>query len=391
MPQLLGVAEGHIEVLAVHQGQLAPIPFQVDEVLPDGRYALSEGPEPLADDSPRILDRDDEVAMMLSDCGDRAGAQQKPPPDALEIEVPDPQGGARRYAYIAAVPSPRLSPVSYVRYDPGEGRIDGASYEMTFRGDFPVGLALKDDNGKPSPSLINGSEVQVTARLLMFFKIKLNGTGLTNRVLAWRAGPIRVIRRVSHSVKLILGIQAPPVVSDEIFYRDYAEDSFAARVLWMPRVFFDDVRLRAWLDFVGVREFTLSWSSMSGPPLHLDEAADAQIAEIERDPPHTRWLAIRGDGKIVIQTFMASPDLAIVSPRVYLCDAKLDPAPAENCTSETLQIGYLMTGWENLSAGEHRLKSLLLVVPDTVNPEKLAAHLATTPVVRVAPARPGTS
>ena len=72
MPQLLGSPESHLEVLALHDGRLAPIPFQVDEVLPDGRYALPDGPEPLADDSPGILDRDDEIAMMLSDLGDRA-------------------------------------------------------------------------------------------------------------------------------------------------------------------------------------------------------------------------------------------------------------------------------------------------------------------------------
>ncbi|MFZ1119482.1 MAG: hypothetical protein WAN81_04545, partial [Candidatus Binataceae bacterium] len=72
MPQLVGNPESHLEMLALHDGRLAPIPFQVDEVLPDGRYALSDGPAPLADDSPGILDRDDEIAMMLSDLGDRA-------------------------------------------------------------------------------------------------------------------------------------------------------------------------------------------------------------------------------------------------------------------------------------------------------------------------------
>src|SRR5258708_35850006 len=65
MPQLVGAPESHLEVLALHDGRLAPIPFQVDEVLPDGRYALPDGPEPLSRDSPGILDRDDEVTMML--------------------------------------------------------------------------------------------------------------------------------------------------------------------------------------------------------------------------------------------------------------------------------------------------------------------------------------
>jgi len=104
---------------------LTPIPFQVDEVLPDGRYALADGPEPLADDSPGILDRDDEIAMMLSDLGDRAPPQAPElPSDALEIETLDSASGARRYAYVAAVASPRLSSVSYVSYDSADSRIE---------------------------------------------------------------------------------------------------------------------------------------------------------------------------------------------------------------------------------------------------------------------------
>ena len=122
----VGGPESHLEVLAQHDGRLAPIPFQVDEVLPDGRYALPDGPEPLSSDSPGILDRDDEIAMMLSDFGDRASSPPRElPPDALEIETVDAASGAHRYAYIAAVPSPRLSPASYVSYDPARSTIEG--------------------------------------------------------------------------------------------------------------------------------------------------------------------------------------------------------------------------------------------------------------------------
>src|SRR5437879_10204043 len=139
MPRLVGGPESHLEVLALHDGRLAPIPFQVDEILLDGRYALPDGPEPLPRDSPGILDRDDEVTMMLSDLGDRASSPPRElPPDALEIETVDPASRAHRYAYIAAVASPRLSPVSYVSYDPAHSSIEGGSYRMTFRGDFPI-------------------------------------------------------------------------------------------------------------------------------------------------------------------------------------------------------------------------------------------------------------
>lgn len=388
MPQLIGADENHLEVLAIHKGRAAPIPFQVDEVLPDGRYALPEGPEPLLDDSPGILDRDDEVAMMLSDLGDRAGKHDTLPVGALAIEALDSLSGARRWAYIAAVPAPRRSPVSYVRYQPAESRIDTASYRMTFRGDFPVALALKDDRGEPAPSLIDASEVRVTARVLMIFKLRLSGRGVTNRVLAWHAGPIRLIRRVSHSVKLVFGIRSPQVVSGESFYRDYAEDSFVARVRWVPRVFFGDARVRTWLNFVGIGGFTLSWPGMEAAPLRIGAGDSATLDAIQRDPPYAQWLALKGGGKIVIQTFMPSPDLDVIRPRLfYHCGGAAAPEASAVCTGPT-QIGYLMTGWENLSAGTHRLKSTLLVVPGSADPHRLARELAAEPVVTVAPATP---
>jgi hypothetical protein len=393
IPQLLGSPESHLEALALRGGHLAPIPFQVDEVLPDGRYALTEGPEPLIDDSPGILDRDDEIAMMLSDLGDRAS----PPPtelptDALEIEARDAATHTLRYAYLAAVPSPHLSPVSYVSYDPAASSVEGGSYRMIFRGDFPVGLALRDDRGNLSPSLIESTQVQVAARVLKLFKLRLNASGVANGVTAWHGGPVRVIRRVSHSMKLLFGIESPHVFSDEIFYRGYAEASFLARVPWLPRLFFDGVQVRTWLDFVGVEDFALGWRTNEWHALAPESKRAALTAELRDDEPEVRWLALRGGGRIIMQTFMPSPDFATLRRRLYYCDGKVAANKSERATSSCagggLQIGYLMTGWENLAAGTHRVDSILMILADRAEPDTVARELTTPPTVTERPARP---
>ena len=248
---------------------------------------------------------------------------------------------------------------------------------MTFRGDFPIGLALRDGRGNLSPSLIEGSQVQVTALVLMLFKLRLSANGVANRVLAWHSGPIRLIRRVSHSVKLVFGIKSPPVLSEEsLLPRVRAEDSFVARVLWVPRLFFSDVRVRTWLDFTGLNGFTLSWSGMERQPFEPGAGSAAATSKIRREPPEVKWLALRGGGKIVMQTFTPSPDLATLRRQLYYCDgtaAGYIPATSDysgsddtgsDCTGGALQIGYSMTGWENLAAGTHRVDSVLMVLPD---------------------------
>jgi hypothetical protein len=393
LPQLLGDSESHLELLALRGGHLVPIPFQVDEVLLDGRYALTDGPEPLADDSPGILDRDDEIAMMLSDMGERASP---PPPElpanALEIETEDAAAHTLRYAYIAAVAAPRLSPVSYVSYDPARSRVDGRSYRMTFRGDFPIGLALRDGRGDFSSSLIEGTQVQVTARVLKLFRLRLDASGVANAVMAWHRGPVRLVRRVGHSVKLLLGIESPRVFSDEIFYRDYAEDSFLARVPWLPRLFFDDVQVRTWLDFAGVENFALGWRAAEWHALAPESQRAALAAELRDDAPEVTWLALGGGGKLVMQTFTPSPDFETLRRRLYYCDGTIEADRSErtasSCARGRLEIGYLMTGWENLAAGTHRVDSVLMVPADGAEPDALARELAAPPVVKVRPAKP---
>ncbi len=380
LPQLVGTSESRLEVMALHDGRLEPIPFQVDPVLPGGSYALSDTAHPAAADATDTLGRNDELAMMLSDLGERASAEDLPS-GALEIEVFDPTPNVRRYAYIAAVPSPRRSTLSHVSYDPLHERIEGETYRLTLSGDFPIALELKAD-GKPSSSIVEGTEVQATAQVLVLFRIHLSAKGIRNRTLGWRGGPVRVIRRVSHSMKRFLGIQPPPVMSDEIFYPESAEDSFSSYVPWIPRLFFSDVRARAWLDFVGMDGFAISWDDAAWLPLHTETQRAALAAAVRDKPPDANWIALKGAGQVVIQTFMPSRDLARLRRRLYL-GRTAPTADSSRPGGGRLEIGYLITGWEELAPGMHGLDSMLIVLPDRASPEAVARQLAAPPRLSV--------
>jgi hypothetical protein len=119
-------------------------------------------------------------------------------------------------------------------------------------------------------------------------------------------------------------------------------------------------------------------------------------AEIRRDPPEVKWLALKGGGKIVMQTFMPSPDLATLRRQLYYCEGKAasdtsrrmsSDYAGSDCTGAALQIGYSMTGWENLAAGTHRVDSVLMVLPESADADAVARELATQPVVSVRPLR----
>ena len=115
-------------------------------------------------------------------------------------------------------------------------------------------------------------------------------------------------------------------------------------------------------------------------------------AEVSSDPPEVKWLALKGRGKVVMQTFTPSPDFSTLRRQLYYCDgaaaANTRRRTSSDCERGALQIGYLMTGWENLAPGTHRVNSVLMVLPDSAEPDAVARELEIAPVVNVRPMRP---
>ena len=133
---LAGAHLSHLEVLAIHGGRAEPIPFQVDAVSHEGRYTLTDGPQGTPDNSRRSLSPDDEIAMMLSDLGEKSAAPSELPPRALEIEVADPLDGSHRYAYVGVADTPRLSARRYVAFDPRIHQVRPHSGQLTTAGNL---------------------------------------------------------------------------------------------------------------------------------------------------------------------------------------------------------------------------------------------------------------
>lgn len=381
-PALCGVAANRLEVIAIHGGAPGPIPFQVDEVLADGRYALPSGPRPTPERSPDVLDSRDEIVMMVSDFGDRATEPAALASGAFEIELHDPLGGPDRYAYLAAADHPRINPAKYVEYEPARDVIETEHYRLGLRNGIPIDYAVQSRMHSAAPNVLDRFKIRVSARVLKLFNFRVNEDAVENGLLAWRAGPIRIIRRLSHSVHVILGIRAPQVTNSDFFYRDSVENPFRIRFPWVPRLLFGDIRVRMDLDFTDLDGYALAWSGTSGAPLPIAQAA----ASLKGEPPHAEWIALNGAGRVVIQMIAPASDLALLDRRLYFHDDPATPDPPERVRGEHPGIGYAITGWENLSAGEHRLTSMLLTAEDRYDAGVLMREYQRPPAITVRPA-----
>ena len=373
-----------IEVLAVRSGQLEPIPFQIDQVNPGGAYVLPNGSEPIASTHPGVLAPDDELVMMVPDLGERAPIDAALPADTMEIEMTDPLGGAPRYAYVGAQAHPKLSPRHYIVYDPKTENIETDHYRLGLTHEFPTDYSPQSHMGTHGPNMIDRFKIRVSAKVLRLFTFSVDEDDVQNRLLAWHAGPVRLIRHLSHSVNVIFGIRSPDVTNYDFFYRDSVENPFKIRFPWVPRLLFGDVVVRMDLDFTNLGGYSLLWSGMNRAPMRIGDPGLAQ--SVRAHSPRVDWAAIRGNGRVLVQTIAPTSDLELLDRRLYYNDDAQTPDPPERVRGENPGIGYRITGWENLSSGEHQLLSMLIGANADYDPALLLKEYVTRPQISARPA-----
>jgi hypothetical protein len=373
LPQLLNTTVNRLEVLAIHGGKLRPIPFQVDEVLPNGLFALPYGPLLTAGPAVQILGPNDEMAMMMFDLGERAANPAQLPKDALEVTVADPLGGPERYAYIAAVRNPWRSTVRYVDYDPRLERIETDHYELSFRRELPDDFRLRDHRGEASTNLISGFELRGKVTVLSMLQFRLTESDIDSRLLAYSVGPVRVIRRLGHRIRVFLGIHSPEVSTVEFFYRDFAQAPFTMR---LPlHKLFRDIQGRIAMDFVDLRGYSLLASGLDGP---VEISANTPAVVGNATP--TEWLALRGDGRLMLQTFAPDAELGLINRSLYY---QAGPASGPAQSVLPAAVGIQTDGWQRLSGGSHRFNPLLISVPAGYGIDHAVAESFIMPVVTV--------
>jgi hypothetical protein len=122
---------GQLGVLAVRDGKLVPIPFQVDER--QGRQiAMLDGAEPSADEKPGILDQDDVLVFLPCDAGARATPEMLRRRPALSPGAKcrsTIRSMARGFAYVVVADAPPR-PEALRRVRAGADLVTAAMYQL---------------------------------------------------------------------------------------------------------------------------------------------------------------------------------------------------------------------------------------------------------------------
>ena len=385
---LRGAPIDRLALMALRDGRLRPIPFQVDERDAGGEWVLNVGLQAGRDEDGGALDSNDELVFMLSDAGPRT---EERPPEAvatLEIELADPLGEPSRYAYLARYPGPApRSPVDYAVLDPTTDSIETPAYTLTFSRAIPISwafLTYKDAAGTPGPNLIDRFKVRASAYLIFgLVEWTVNEEDFASLPVGYVDGPVRVIRRVSSRVEFGMGLEGPHYLLDTVYQRNAIFIPSYVNVAIDVGYFLQDLAIDTYLDLRHFDGWTIRTDHHPEPV-----AVDGRMSpeEIEMDGQPTDWIALDRGSQAVLSRFHLDEKLATVERTLlYRDDATLEDPP-EADPGQKPSLGYRFRDFSGIGAGDYLMMAEIWVFNDHERGREDAFYEAlrrpVTPVVR---------
>ncbi|HLK12816.1 MAG TPA: hypothetical protein VKW76_15690 [Candidatus Binatia bacterium] len=357
LDHLGGTPIARLGLIAFRAGAAVPIPFQIDERR--GRHlALPDGPEPTIDDSPGILDHDDLLVFMACDAGEHASAEavaQALGDNGLsawrEIRIEDPVDHHAGFAYLVAAEHPPTTDRRYVAYDAAHDLVVTARYRVGCVGALPAYFALALA-GPLGPNLLDGLRLRAEATLLAHLAHwTLDETQGQHALIAWKAGPVRVVRRSRHRVYLGAGLYLTAGLAHTYFYAQHVFGPGSMKLPFSPAILFRDINAWGGADFRDLRGWR--YHAPGVPPEgfaidgHMDPAEEAFHGSGD-------WfLLAHGDEAVLVAALMSEELTRVVSLRLLYRDDAEHAAPPERSPGTVPLVGYRGLDVQRLPAGRY--------------------------------------
>jgi hypothetical protein len=356
-PAALGTRVDHLALYAAHSGVLQPIPFQVDERDAEGEIVLPNGPEARVDESPGVLDENDLIVFVAGDAGERF-----PGAPGTEVAVRDSDSGKTAWVYLRAhdAIAPRATRDD-VDYDPRSDSIYGARYTVRFGQSVPWYFAFADGKHRDGVNLLDRLKARVEARILWgLFTFRRDENDVRMTTVAYKDGPVRVIRRERIEVHIGYGLDSPSIVADDFYTADAVEGPVIVRLPFSLRYVFADLTVRIYLDFRSLPGYSVVAGGLP-QPLPVDCSHPAEL-EISQDSGPS-WFALRGPAGTLMHLLRVGPTLDGLHRALYY---RVDPGGSDSPESQPglcPGIGYTLTHWNGMGRGAHELGLVMRALP----------------------------
>lgn len=375
----------HVGVVALRDGRIVPIPFQVDE-RQGRRIAMPDGIEPSADAKPGVLDPDDVTVLMPCD----AGAQAAPAELARavpglqtwrEVQIDDPIDGTRGFAYVVVADAPPTTDRRYVAYEPAADLVSTAAYRIGMVGALPeyFAVAMRAPLG---PNLLDGLRLRAEATLAgNLATIHLTEHDAEHRLIAWRAGAVRVVRRSRHDVDLLgIGLRISAGVANTAFYPLHVFAPGALKLPISPGIVFRRISAMGGVDLRDLRGWRFVAPGTPPDGFAIDGTTDDAERAFHADGS---WFVLVHEREAILVTITLSENLARAIPfEVVYVDDATRAAPPERERGSVPLVGFRSRDIARLPADRYRFDLRVFLLPD-YRPDTAARVLRerSTPVV----------
>jgi hypothetical protein len=375
LPGLLGSPGNRVRVMAVRDGALVPVPFQIDPVDDKGkmifRKVIKSGgfvDNPDAEAS-RPIGKNDELVFMAGDLGDRAAPGALPPGPAVEIELTDPLDKSRGWAYAVCPegPLPPLSNVRYVRYLPGRDTVVSSHLNFGFTDpEYPavltflaIGDGISDPDGLVD--LLDRFRMEISAT----FKLGLGTvvrreTDLVQAVAGYNEGPVRVVKLLRYSVLLIGSIPSPSVERMNASYRSAIVFPNDVSVPFSPGVVLEDGVFNLCFDFTSDLKGSKMYHAQFPEPILVNGKMEEAEERFASGFPLWAVMSAPFGGVVgvvdVEEHFLKIP--GVVPELTYLDDSSF-LTEGEDAPGTYGSIGWRFGGLNHLPGGDYKIDLVL--------------------------------
>jgi len=370
---LEGMAGAKIDMLALfaYNDGFSPVPFQVDEVTKEGGYVYTEGPDKNPEDGDGLANGQDELVFMAWDLADRApedAAMPCAPEKSAEIEIEDPQGGGKGWAYLALCSEdPPLSETDYVwdEYDGVHDWVKTGRYHFAEkRGEsYFDRLAIEGPDGKVGDNLVDRIKGRGTMSAAMgMIDIETPESDLKGSIRAWIDGPVRVIHLMTaylkfSVIKLNLGGQ-----SQNLFYPNYYVTPIQVNTPINPGTVLTSFKMRYAIDWLEGFEGTSYYDPVNTEGVVID----GKMSEAEKNldyETHHEWYALGGPhGNFMVRMILPDQWRGIVPQKLYYVDDVTEEDPPESDPGQRC-AGFMLDAMADIPAGNYQYNLYYMVPP----------------------------
>jgi hypothetical protein len=362
--RLGGTPLARLGLLAFRDGKPMPIPFQVDEKR-GRKIALPGGEEPTVDDKPDVLDAEDLLVFAACDAGDPADASRvdaaAPGATWREIRLDDPVGGGRAFAYVVVSDHPPVTARRYVEYDPSTDLVTSGRYRIGLVSALPNYFALVGQTGV-GPNLIDGIRLRAEATLRAdLAHWKLNEQQGQHELIAWKTGPVRIIRRSRHHVVIGLGIRLTAGVANTYFGPQSVYGPGSLKLPFSPGVLFRDISAFGGVDGRDLRGWRYYAEGTPAKGLLVDGHMDA--AENAFRSTGDWFVLAHHDDALLFVTRMSENLRRTISLALLYRDDAERANPPEQVPGTVPLVGYEGRGIEKLPGGRYTFALRIFALP----------------------------